>query len=81
MLQTYKGMLFILCPKPVASWEEGVRICSIKPLEVTQVHTEPHLKETQLNVFHRQNFATFIFFQSSIKNSSETFVVNVPAFA
>lgn len=46
--QTYECMLFILCPKPVASWEEGIRICCIKPLKVAQVHTEPHLKETEL---------------------------------
>lgn len=46
--QTYECMLFILCPKSVASWEEGVRISCIKPLKVTQVHTEPDLKETYI---------------------------------
>lgn len=45
--QTYECLFFIFCPKPVASWEEGVRICCIKPLKVTQIHTEPHLNETK----------------------------------
>lgn len=49
MQQTYECMLFILCPKLVASWEEGIRICCIKPLKVTQVHTESDLKETDVN--------------------------------
>ena len=46
--QTYECLLFILCPEPVASWEEGVRICCIKPLEVTQVQAEPNLKEADI---------------------------------
>lgn len=51
---TYKSLFFILGPKPVASWEEGVRICCIEPLKVTQIHTEPDLNQTKIQSMSRR---------------------------
>lgn len=39
-------MFIILRPQSVAAWEECIRICCIKPLQISQTHTQTNLKKT-----------------------------------
>lgn len=41
--QTYEGLPFVLGSQSVTSGEEGIRICRVEPLQVSQVHAQPHL--------------------------------------
>lgn len=43
---TNKSMFLILRPQSVAAWEECIRICFIKPLQISQIHTQTNLKKT-----------------------------------